>query len=779
MTPAHAPSAIPECSRSEAPTWYFLLGLALAGLGFFLPFSSAGVAIAEFVLLLLLLARPGLIVRLAPWKEPVMAAGLVLLAYIAIHTLIVSGVGGLQAVNRYQELLAAPVLVALMHDARHRLVFIRAVIAGAVLLAAVYWAALVEPRLYSVVGNRRISAGFALAVCAFVLLIRADAQARPWPARALSAFLASTVLFAIDGRTGHLVLLLLASCAGWLHSPPRWRWLAALAFPVLVVAVAMGSDAVNNRFKETVAGSQSANGAAALTSTEIRIELLRLAGDLIPRYGATGAGFANYSVVQKEAARARYREGGPDQANPDNDWVQVGNPHNEYLMQLIGGGLPALALFLTWLGLTLRHAARARPPVGALLAGIALAFATGSLFNSLLMDFVEGHFYIALLAWLVAENRHAARQEGGGIERVLVVATRQIGDLLLTTPLLHSARQCWPKARIDVLAHAGAAGMLRGHPDVDGLVEVPAGRSLRASWSLLRQLWRRYDLALVADVGNRAHLMGLIAAPLRSGIVPPHGRSNWLKTPLLHHAVTSAGDLGDLHVAAEKQLLLAPWAQADGLPPQVVPPPAKPLPMQVREAVRPGAVVVHAPSMWPYKQWPMAHFRQLVSGLLAHGTQVVLTGGASPRDQECVAALRGLAPSPQLLDLSGQLDFNQLVALLRGAALYIGPDTSVSHLAAATSVPVIAIFGPTNPLRWAPWPAHANAQTAFQRRAEVQQVGNVTVVQGRQSCVPCGRAGCEDHRASRSDCLESITPEQVLALARKVLATTADTATCE
>ena len=59
-------------------------------------------------------------------------------------------------------------------------------------------------------GSRRISAGFVLAVCAFLVLMRARGQPRPWPARALAAFLALTVLFAIEGRTGHVVLLVLA-----------------------------------------------------------------------------------------------------------------------------------------------------------------------------------------------------------------------------------------------------------------------------------------------------------------------------------------------------------------------------------------------------------------------------------------------------------------------------------------------------------------------------------------------------------------------------------------
>jgi heptosyltransferase-3 len=120
-----------------------------------------------------------------------------------------------------------------------------------------------------------------------------------------------------------------------------------------------------------------------------------------------------------------------------------------------------------------------------------------------------------------------------------------------------------------------------------------------------------------------------------------------------------------------------------------------------------------------------------------------------------------------VLDVSGRLDFNQLVTLLKRAALYIGPDTSVSHLAAASGVPVIAIFGPTNPVRWAPWPADGNAR--FTQRGPLQHAGNVTLLQSELPCVPCGRAGCEDHRQSRSDCLVDIGPERVIAEATKIL----------
>jgi heptosyltransferase-3 len=64
------------------------------------------------------------------------------------------------------------------------------------------------------------------------------------------------------------------------------------------------------------------------------------------------------------------------------------------------------------------------------------------------------------------------------------------------------------------------------------------------------------------------------------------------------------------------------------------------------------------------------------------------------------------------------------------------------------------------------------------RRAQRQRVGRVIVLQGPDlpsgPCVPCGRAGCEDHNASRSHCLEHIEPERVIAEARALLANASD-----
>ncbi|WP_332815774.1 glycosyltransferase family 9 protein [Ramlibacter sp.] len=353
---------------------------------------------------------------------------------------------------------------------------------------------------------------------------------------------------------------------------------------------------------------------------------------------------------------------------------------------------------------------------------------------------------------------------------ILVVATRQIGDVLLTTPLIRAARTRWPRACIDVIGFAGTLGMLRGNPDLNQLIETPARLGLAGFARLAGRLWRRYDLALVTQASDRAHLIACLAARERSGLLPPRHASNWWKRLLLGHAVVSQGDLASEHVVDEKLRLLAPWTASGSGPVKVIPPPATPLPDDIERLLRPDAVVIHAPSMWPYKQWAPEKFAELARALLARGHQVVLTGSGGARDQACIAPLRELAPPPHLLDVSGRLDFNQLAGLLARAALYIGPDTSVSHLAAATGVPTLAVFGPTNPQRWAPWPATASeAPVQFLRRAPVQSQGNVTLIQAELPCVPCGRAGCENHLQSRSDCLLAITSGQVLAQALRLL----------
>ena len=361
-------------------------------------------------------------------------------------------------------------------------------------------------------------------------------------------------------------------------------------------------------------------------------------------------------------------------------------------------------------------------------------------------------------------STESERRAADRFERILVVCTRQIGDVLLTTPLIHAARERWPEAAIDVLGFGGTLGMLRGNPDVRALIEVPARSGWFASRALIRRLWRAYDLALIAQYSDRAHLYGFAAAKRRAGQVTDEAKS-WWKRALLEHRVRMNDTQS--HSVVQKLRLLAPWVEPRGA--ALVAPPPRALPAALAARLRPPYAVVQTPTAVAYKQWPIAHWRALVAALLARGLQVVLTGAASALDRGVVDAVRSGFAEDRVVDAAGAIDLAQVGALLRGAAVYVGGDTSITHLAAACDVAVVALYGPIDPCYFGPWPPNATLEVPYVSHAPVQRVGKVTVLQGTPPCVPCNRAGCEDRNDSVSACLLSMAPARVVAEVDRIL----------
>ena len=222
------------------------------------------------------------------------------------------------------------------------------------------------------------------------------------------------------------------------------------------------------------------------------------------------------------------------------------------------------------------------------------------------------------------------------VRRVLVICTRQIGDVLLTTPLIAAARARWPEAEVDVLGFAGTLGMLQGNRDVHAFVEVPPGSGWRQSLGLIRRYARRYDLAFIAQYSDRAHLYGAFLARHRSGLVLRDRRDSWWKRLLLDHAVTVDED--QTHAVLEKLRLIAPWAPAPSTI-RVQPPAGRALPEALARRLAERRVVLHVPTLVRYKLWPIPHQIELVRALVDEGLQVLLSGGPSEADRARTAAI--------------------------------------------------------------------------------------------------------------------------------------------
>jgi len=338
--------------------------------------------------------------------------------------------------------------------------------------------------------------------------------------------------------------------------------------------------------------------------------------------------------------------------------------------------------------------------------------------------------------------------------RILVVALRRLGDVLLATPLMRSIRRAWPDATLDALVFADTAGILEGNPDIDRVVAMPARPTLAQSLALAGRLLKRYHLAVSTQSGDRPTLFALAAGRTHAGPVWPGERT---KRRLLGRSV-AAGEsvhrieemlrLGDALGIARVAEVVCPVGTV----------PAEHAP------VEPYAVI-HAAPMFRYKQWTRAGWRALADALRARGLAVVATGG--PGDRAFLDDVWRDTPDVRRLD--ARLRWPEIAALLAGARLYVGPDTSVTHLAAASGCPTVALFGPTDPRLWGPWPAHG-LPTPWAASGTIQHRRNVWLVQNPLPCLPCQKEGCDRRLDSRAQCLDELAPAQVLAAVEQALA---------
>jgi heptosyltransferase-3 len=148
---------------------------------------------------------------------------------------------------------------------------------------------------------------------------------------------------------------------------------------------------------------------------------------------------------------------------------------------------------------------------------------------------------------------------------------------------------------------------------------------------------------------------------------------------------------------------------------------------------------------------------------------VALTGGGDPAEIEYVTAIARALPVGALC-AAGRLSLAASACLVKRARLYVGPDTAMTHIAAALGVPTVALFGPSNPVKWGPWPKHHPPGTNPWHRCGSQAVRNVVLVQGSPACVPCLLEGCDRHVDSVSDCLAALPLAKVQRAVQALLA---------
>ncbi|WP_264569458.1 glycosyltransferase family 9 protein [Rhodoferax antarcticus] len=325
------------------------------------------------------------------------------------------------------------------------------------------------------------------------------------------------------------------------------------------------------------------------------------------------------------------------------------------------------------------------------------------------------------------------------------------------TPLIRSLRRAWPLAQIDALVFRGTAGVLEGNPDLNRLIVVPEHSSKQVRLRELRQLWNRYDLSLSCLPSDRARIYGWSASRRHLGMLAADESA--AKMLLMNdavrfddmntHTVSMGLQLADLAGITRYSEVVPPTA-GGGLPP----------------GIEKAFVVLHPFPKFNYKMWTEAGWSALEQVLQDKGYQVLLTGS---NEAEEVAYCQRLAVKSGALCLAGKLSLAQTADLLRGAKLFVGPDTVVTHLAAACGIPTVALFGPSNPVKWGPWPTGHNKIDSPWQLVGSARHSNVMLLQGSGDCVPCRLEGCDRHLASWSRCLQEMPAARVINAALDML----------
>jgi heptosyltransferase-2 len=366
---------------------------------------------------------------------------------------------------------------------------------------------------------------------------------------------------------------------------------------------------------------------------------------------------------------------------------------------------------------------------------------------------------------------------------VLVVKLADIGDALGTLPAVRALRATFPEARIDALVTPGPAReVFAREPTVHDVLTFAKGnfdaargmadpRALRALVDFgLALRRRRYDAVillhhLTTPWGARKFRALVLAAgaPIIAGL--NNGRGDFLT-----HAARDAG----FGAKAE----WAYWLDVVGLLGACTRDTRPTFPVTQEEiaaaraliGARTPYVVLHpgVGGYAPARQWPVARLAAVGAMLAADGHALVITGGRDAGAKTAAAALRTALGATPALDLTGTTNLGETAAIYAGAALFVGSDSGMAHLAAAVGAPCLAIFGPSNHRAWAPYDAIECNPGAL----DVPSGARVVVLRSTIPCSPCFYTGYtlgRPHGCPSRSCLVNVQTNDVYVVARQLL----------
>lgn len=341
------------------------------------------------------------------------------------------------------------------------------------------------------------------------------------------------------------------------------------------------------------------------------------------------------------------------------------------------------------------------------------------------------------------------------IEKILVIQTAFLGDVVLTIPLLNALRKNFANAHIAVLVIPQTKEIIEVLPAINEIIMFDKKNSQK-SWSAFFQLVKKikqeaFDAAVLPHRSFKSALLAYLAGiPLRIGFTTSQGA--FLLTDKIRYRQGI-----DVHEIERNLDLLVPITKSK---------PAVQFDITVSKKIEEEAlellrryhiketdlvVGINPGSVWPTKRFPPEKYAALADELIRTlGAKVVIIGSAADKS---VADRMQRAMKEPVVNVTGMATIKQTISLMRRFRILITNDCGALHIGTAMNVPTVAVFGPTTrALGFYPY----NSKDI--------------VVEKTLPCRPCGKHGHLRCPRKNFACMELITVTEIVEAVKKRLA---------
>ncbi len=347
------------------------------------------------------------------------------------------------------------------------------------------------------------------------------------------------------------------------------------------------------------------------------------------------------------------------------------------------------------------------------------------------------------------------------MRNILVIMLRYLGDVLLATPVLRVLREWFPEARITMAVNSGTEDILRCNPDVNEVFVVTRRRLLSELRFLRDVRGRGFDCVIDLTDGDRSALVArATGAPIRVGFNDEHRWRGLMYTSVVrsdvkgrHRIERNLATLRTIGIEAKCQSLVLHVSDRDEDEADRILREAGVQPSDTMRRER--LVMLHPGARYWFKAWPPERFAELADRLtVALNCRVLIGGDAGDRD---VAEKIRIRARTRPVSLAGRTTLLQFAATLKQCTLLVSNDNGPMHMAAAQGVPVVALFGPSDPSIWGP------------------RGGKVEVLYKGLDCRQCFHPTCERGEAN---CMKQISVNEVYTAARRFISKREHVSTC-